>query len=112
MATDDESSGLFEENEDALVSMEALGLQLDFNNVEFGTPTELILVVKVVQGGEFGYRMCSTPGLQSVEAMGMMRWGQLLLEEGIIVQARAPEDKDEEEMEDAGPEDDQEGNDE
>jgi hypothetical protein len=96
---DDNRDGLFGEgmdNEDEVVPMLAFGLPLDCaSTVDFGQPVELMVIVKVVQGGEFGYRMVSTPDLQSVEAMGMLRWGQILLEEGILTQARLPAEDEE-----------------
>jgi hypothetical protein len=93
----DNDDGLFEEgmdNAEIEVPMAALGLELECTStVEFGQPVEVIVIAKVVQGGDFGYRMVSTPDLQSVEAMGMVRWAQILLDEGILVQARLPDDE-------------------
>jgi hypothetical protein len=105
---DDNKDGLFDEgmdNEPDVVPMLSLGLPLDCaGTADFGQPTELIVIVKVIQAGEFGYRMVSTPDLQSVEAMGMIRWAQLLLEEGILTQARLPEDEDYDDADQGGDE--------
>jgi hypothetical protein len=93
----DNQDGLFGEgmdNDEIDVPMECLGLDLECTStVEFGQPVAVIVVAKVVQAGEFGYRMISSPDLQSVEAMGMVRWAQILLDEGILVQAREPEEE-------------------
>lgn len=82
------------------VPMDCLGLSLDCSNAEdFGQPVEVVVIAKVIQGGEFGYRMVSTTDLQSVEAMGMIRWAQLLVEEGVLAQAKLPDGECEEEGE-------------
>lgn len=110
-SSDNDEEGLFGEgmdNEPEVVPMLSLGLPLDCaSTVEFGQPVELIVIAKVVQGGEFGYRMVSTPDLQSVEAMGMLRWASILLEEGILTQARLPDEDEEDDMAQGADEEDE-----
>ena len=77
------------------VPMACLGLPLDYSTAAFGAPVEVLVIAKVIHGGDFAYRLLSTAELNSVEAMGMLRWGQLLVEDGII--NRAMHEGDEEE---------------
>ncbi len=74
--------------QDQPTPMTCLGLPLDVDGSDLGTPIEVIIVAKVLVDGEFNYQMVSTSDLASVEAMGMLRWGQLLLEEGILKSCR------------------------
>lgn len=84
----------FFDGEDQPVTMECLGLQLDYSPDEFGTPVEVLVVAKVIHRGDFAYRLISTQELNSVEAMGMLRWGQLLLESGIMQRVVSDDDDD------------------
>lgn len=80
--------------------MMCFGLEMDYTAEELGTPLEVIVIVKVMDQGEFGYRMVSTSDLHSIEGLGMLRWGQLLMEEGIMARQHAcdePTPVDEEE---------------
>jgi hypothetical protein len=71
--------------------MYCFGLAMDYTPEELGTPLEAIIIVKVMEQGEFGYRMVSTADLHSIEGLGMLRWGQLLMEEGIMNRQHACE---------------------
>jgi hypothetical protein len=71
--------------------MTCFGLELDYTAEELGTPLEIILIAKVMDQGEFGYRLVTTSDLHTIEAMGMVRWGQLLLEEGVLNRCAAEE---------------------
>lgn len=75
---------IFAEDQDPPPSMTCFGLELDYTAAELGTPLECIIIVKVMDQGEFGYRMVSTADLHTIEGLGMLRWGQLLMEEGIM----------------------------
>ena len=89
---DDDFFDHFPQEEDiVIVPMECLGLKLDYSTEDFGAPVEVLIVAKVIHEGEFSYRLISTKELNSVEAMGMFRWGQLLLEDSIL---RAGKDED------------------
>jgi hypothetical protein len=74
--------------------MSCLGLPLDYSPEAFGAPVEVLVVAKVIYQGDFAYRLLSSAELNSVEGMGMLRWGQLLLEDGII--SRCPTEEEEE----------------
>lgn len=65
------------------VPMSCLGLALDYSQEAFGAPVEVLVVAKVIHHGDFTYRLLSTAELNSVEALGMLRWGQILLEDGL-----------------------------
>lgn len=94
----DNYDGLFADGEPATpVSMQCLGLELDYSTEAFGTPVEVLVVAKVLYNGDFAYRLISTKELNSVEAMGMFRWGQLLLEDGILSHCACSRNSEEEE---------------
>ena len=76
------------------VPMTCLGLPLDYSQEAFGAPVEVLVVTKVVHDGDFDYRMLSTRELNSVEALGMLAWARLLLENGIINRSAIQGDED------------------
>src|ERR1700721_689847 len=81
------SDGIFEQDptpDDPPPPMTCFGLELDYTAEELGIPLEMIVIAKVMDQGEFGYRLVSTSDLHTIEGLGMLRWGQLLMEEGIM----------------------------
>jgi hypothetical protein len=76
-----------------------LGMHVELvGNAPLGHPLEAFVIAKTLDVGDVNYRLLSTPDLNTIEALGMLRLAILLVEKGIIMHSEA-EDEDEEDGE-------------
>jgi hypothetical protein len=61
------------------IEMKVLGLDVTAEDDEMGMPLEAMAIVKVLHEDHIEYRVVSTEGLTSVEALGMVQWADLVL---------------------------------
>jgi hypothetical protein len=83
------------------VEMKVLGLDVTAEDEHIGIPLEALAVIKVLHEDHIEYRVVSTQGLTSVEGMGMIQYGDLILKSVwsapvIIVDSESDDDEGDE----------------
>jgi hypothetical protein len=61
------------------------GLECGATTDDLGVPLDAVVILKHYHEGELGYHIYSTEGLLTVECLGMVRWAQLLIEDGVTL---------------------------
>ena len=80
------SEDIFDQlGEDAEPPATLMGLELFYDKDNpIGVPLAGLAIVKTMSGGEIGYRLVSTDDLNTVECLGMLRWAQMIVENGMF----------------------------
>lgn len=59
---------------------------------ELGVPLEGVAIIKSMVNGEIQYRIVSTKHVTTVECIGMLRWAQVIVEDGMLMLSDEEED--------------------